>query len=45
MHSCKKLGFAPTKTLAALGAKAGNYARAEQHIADEARRRALAKMK
>ncbi len=41
---CKQLGFAPSKKLPLLAAKAGNYARAEQLIADEARRRALAKL-
>ena len=42
---CKKLNFAPSKKLAPLAAKSGSYARAEQLIADEARRRALAKLK
>ena len=41
---CKQLGFAPSKKLSPLAAKSGNYARAEQLIADEARRRALAKV-
>lgn len=42
---CKKLGLAPSKKLPLLAAKAANYARAEQLIADEARRRALAKLR
>lgn len=42
---CKQLGFAPSKKLPPLAAKSGNFARAEQLIADEARRRALAKLK
>jgi SpoVK/Ycf46/Vps4 family AAA+-type ATPase len=41
---CKQLGFTPSKKLAPLAAKAANYARADQLIADEARRRALAKL-
>ena len=41
---CKQLGFAPSKKLPPLAAKSGNFARAEQLIADEARRRALAKL-
>ena len=43
--TCKKLGFAPSKKLPLLAAKSGNFARAEQLIADEARRRVLAKLK
>jgi hypothetical protein len=42
---CKQLDFSPSKKLAPLVAKAANYARAEQLVADEARRRALAKLK
>ena len=44
-NRCRHLRFAPSKKLTTLAAKAGNYARAEQLIADEARRRVLAKMK
>lgn len=42
---CKQLGFTPSKKLPSLAAKSGNYARSEQLVADEARRRALAKLK
>lgn len=42
---CRPYGFAPSKQLTAKATKAGNYARAEQIVSDEARRRVLAKLK
>ena len=42
---CKELGFAASKKLTSLLAKAGSFGRAEQLITDEGRRRALAKLK
>lgn len=42
---CRQLGIAPSKKLPLLAAKAANYARAEQLVADEARRRVLAKLR
>ena len=41
---CKQLGFGSSKKLSSFAVKAGNYARAEQLVADEARRRVLAKL-